>query len=179
MILDHSQTTIDLGWPDVCYDRETSYGLNTEARKEARRCAAKAKREQIPECPRCNFLRRLGERVCSNCGFEPKRQSTLEFAPGELTEATKDGSRRESRKFTHADKQAWWSQLLSLGYEKYQKLDRDEKAKKALKFAHGKYKTKFGVWARGMDNVRAEPNSRSAQLVTQRHHPVEEGPEAS
>jgi superfamily II DNA or RNA helicase len=167
LVLDHSQTTVELGWPDVCYDRETSYGLNSDARKEGRKRRAKEKVARIPECPRCNFLRLPGERVCSNCGFEPKRQSTLEFVPGELTEATKDGSRKATKKFTQADKQSWWSQLLALAYErKYDGLSPQEKAQKRLKWTNAKYKSKFGVWMRGMDNVQAPPTQEVRDWVT-------------
>jgi hypothetical protein len=158
LIIDHSTTVRDLGWPDDCYDEMTALGLNDEARKAARKRKAKKKLDLAPECPSCGYARRPGENKCPQCNFEPKRQSKIEFADGELAEVTRAGARKESRKYTRADKQSWWSQLLSIAYErKYEGLSGQELAKKRLGWANAKYKSKFGVWPRGVDNVLAEP----------------------
>lgn len=136
LILDHADNHARLGFvTDIHHDRLLS-GKEKLERNRAE------KPEALPrECPSCGTLKTRG--ACPSCGFTPVRQSEIEFEDGELVEvAPKQG------KPTMADKQRWYSELLSI---------RNQRGRSAGWLAHA-YRDKFGVWPRGMDERAATPS---------------------
>jgi DNA repair protein RadD len=84
LILDHSDTTVRLGFVTDIHHTE----LDDGSRKEKKEPTAK---EKLPkECPKCAFLRPPKVRECPACGFVPEPRSDVETAEGELYELTRD-----------------------------------------------------------------------------------------
>jgi len=87
MVLDHSDTTLRLGFvTDIFHDKLHD---GRERGKEERR-------EALPkECPQCAFLRPPRVTTCPVCGFKAEaKQSTVENLDGELREWTRaDGAK--------------------------------------------------------------------------------------
>lgn len=113
LILDHSNTTENLGFVDDCYDRMTEKGLDSGKHQSG------GKREKKPtkttmECGMCGHLRRPMVLKCPDCGFEPKRQSQVQFGTGELSEA----KRARKRKRPYEERQAWYSGLIHYAAER-------------------------------------------------------------
>jgi superfamily II DNA or RNA helicase len=127
LILDHSDTTARLGFVDEIEFLDLDDGNPKKASKKRER------EDPLPcECPMCGRLKPAGVRKCPDphCGFEPKRQSTVETADGELVQVS-----GKPAKYDTATKQNWYGQLLSLA---------DERGYKEG-WAYHKYRAKFGV----------------------------------
>lgn len=93
------------------------------------------------KCPKC-FHVHFARPSCPSCGFEYPRRSNVEHEAGELVSL--DGKSGMSLD----EKQALWSQLLCVVRERGYKEG----------WAAHKYKTKVGVWPRGLADVEAEPS---------------------
>jgi len=104
LILDHSDTTIKLGFvTDIIHD-SLDDGRHRGAQKE--------KKQALPkECPKCAFLKPPKTKVCPSCGFEAKPVSDVETEEGELHELTRDG-RVKVENLTIDEKQRWYSELI-------------------------------------------------------------------
>jgi len=104
LILDHSDTTLKLGFvTDIHHD-----ALDDGERKRA----VPEKREALPkECPKCAYLRPPKVRTCPACGFEATPVNTVESEMGELYELTREKSIRATE-WPIERKQAFWSELL-------------------------------------------------------------------
>ena len=124
--------------------------LYEEGVKELRDGKEKAKAEkshdekEAAKCPKCSALWSGRSRVCSHCGFERPLRSTVETVDGVVEELTPGSSGKE--KFTKAQKQSWYGQLMTIA---------ESKGYSPGWVAH-KYKEKFGVWPRGLED-RPEP----------------------
>jgi superfamily II DNA or RNA helicase len=141
LILDHSETTLQLGFvTDVHYD-ELDDGSPRAKEKRQRK-----KKKPLPkECTSCHGLRPAGVRKCPHCGFEPKPQS--EEDAGELEELTAESG--DKPKVDMATKQRWYSMLTHYA------------RRRGLKpgwVAHT-YRKKFKVWPRGLADVPREPDA--------------------
>lgn len=107
----------------------------------------KAKQELKPEekearkCPKCGALWVGRGRVCSSCGHERPLVSTVEQVAGEMVELAAGAK----GKATKDQKQSWYSQLRTIA--------RDRGYSEGW-VAH-KYKEKFGVWPRSLDDTYA------------------------
>jgi len=104
LILDHSDTTLKLGFvTDIHHD-----ALDDGERKRA----VPEKREALPkECPKCAYLRPPKVRTCPACGFEATPVNKVETEMGELYELTREKSIRATE-WPIEKKQAFWSELL-------------------------------------------------------------------
>ena len=82
VILDHSDNHARLGFvTSINHDKLLS------GKEAAPKPRENEKPEQVPrECPKCGVVKPRG--VCPACGFEPKRQSEIEFEAGALGEGT-------------------------------------------------------------------------------------------
>lgn len=83
LILDHSDTTLRLGFVTEIHHTELDDG-------ERKRAEPKPKERLPKECPQCSFLRPPKVRECPACGFVPSPRSDVENAEGELYELTRD-----------------------------------------------------------------------------------------
>lgn len=145
LILDHSDTTLRLGFVTDIHHNELDDGERKRATSE--------KREILPkECPKCSFLRAPKVRVCPSCGFVPNPKDKVEVQNGELHELTKDKKVKKTE-YTMEEKQAFYSELLLhadlRGYKKG--------------WAYWAYKDKFGV---APANTLSERRARSIQAQT-------------
>lgn len=147
LILDHSDTTIKLGFvTDISHDKLD------DGRHKA---GPKEKKQLLPkECPSCAFLKPPKTKVCPACGFEAKPTSGVDTEEGELHELTRDG-RVKVEKWSIEQKQKFYNELLGhahlRGYKKG--------------WAYHAYKAKFGVGPANSFNeqphilIRAETES--------------------
>lgn len=140
LILDHSDTTINLGFvTDIQRDQ-----LDDGQRKDGKKPGTKARELQKPrECPSCHVLKPAGTHICPDCGFAPERRQDVDTVDGELLQIA--GTKREADKPT---KQRFWSGLLWYV---------DHRGKSEGWASH-RYKDRFGVWPRGLQAVAKAPD---------------------
>jgi DNA repair protein RadD len=81
LILDHSDTTLKLGFVTDIHYQELDDG---KPNRSAKTSVAEEKKPR--ECPSCKALKNT--HVCPSCGFTPVRPSQLQVRPGELVEVT-------------------------------------------------------------------------------------------
>lgn len=128
VIFDHAGNTLRLGLvTDILHTR-----LNKGEKPVARKAG-----EKLPkECANCGTIQ--SARVCPVCGNERKAPSgEIETADGELVQIS-----GKAKVFTKAEKQAWWSGLLTVANERG----------RSRGWASHTYREKFGVWPKGLDD---------------------------
>lgn len=137
VILDHADNHARLGFvTDIHHGKLLSGTDKTPP-------TAREKGESTPkECPKCGVL--LKSRECFACGFVAQRVSEVEPEPGELVEV-----KARKPKAAMVDKQAFWSMAQHV----------DAERGKGGKLALALYKAKFGVWPRGLDDTRRQPDA--------------------
>lgn len=141
LILDHSDTTLNLGLvTDIHHTALRSGDLNKAARS-----ASKVKTVKLPkECPQCQFVKPAGVHKCPECGFAPAWREDIETVPGQLELLT--GKKRKPNK---AEKQAFWSGLRwYMAHE-----GRSEK------WALAKYRAWSGEWPKGLSDTVRPPDT--------------------
>lgn len=108
LILDHSDTTLKLGFAtDIHHER-----LDNGDPKKSSGSMRDERPEALPkECPSCTFLKPAKVHVCPSCGFAPQRQSQIECAPGELIELSSRGKAKKKTEATMAEKVSFYAQL--------------------------------------------------------------------
>lgn len=103
------------------------------------------------KCPQCHALWGRNALSCVVCGFvKPRKQ--IEQVEGELIELGFNG--RESRDA----KQDFYSQLIYIAKEKNYNIN----------WASNKYREKFGVWPRGLNDLSKEPSVETQRWVKSR-----------
>lgn len=149
LLLDHSGTTLRLGYPtdDLPLTLDDGKANRSGARKQDRE-----KPEPKP-CPSCKFVRPAGVHACPKCGFAPERQNDVVTADGELQRIE-----RSKKPATRDAKQHTYSQLLHIarhrGYSDGW-------------VAH-QYRAMFGVWPRSLAEVTAAPTTELLKWVKSR-----------
>jgi len=134
LILDHSGTAKRLGFPTDDLPLELDDGRANQAGKQVRKL-------KLPEpCPSCTYLKPRHIHACPMCGFAPKKRSEVESADGEL-------ELLKPKKHSTAEKQSFYSQLLAIA---------DERGRAPGWVAH-QYRAYFGVWPKGLSDIRMEP----------------------
>lgn len=128
LILDHSDTTLRLGFVTDIHHEKLDDGLLATTAKAAEKPAAKPK-----ECPACHYVRAAGVSSCPSCGHVAETVSRVETVDGELTDLT---AARKANRSDWADKISFIAQLKA-----YQR----ETGKASGWVAH-KYRAKFGCW---------------------------------
>lgn len=141
LILDHSDTTLRLGFvDDIHHD-----GLD-DGKHQVSRNAAKAKEPPLPrECKACSFLKPAGVHVCPSCGFVPERQSPIEEKAGTLVQL--NGKRKAAP--THEEKQLFYSMLVWTQREKGYKSG----------YAWAKFMARFKASPKGFADVPVAPDA--------------------
>lgn len=143
LILDHSDTTLRLGFVTDIHHDSLDGGVHQTGTEKAREKAAPLPKE----CPSCARLKPAGIHACPSCGFAPERQSPIEEKAGELVQL--NGARTKRDGATPHDKQAFYS--MAIAYR-----DRHDKGEK---YAVAKFKSRFGVWPRGLEERPVEPDA--------------------
>ena len=149
LVFDHSDTHARLGFvTDILHDK-----LDDGRERQ------KAKPREAPmprECSQCKFLRPAKMSVCPACGFKAQRQCEVEVEEGQLAEwGLVDAAKSKADR---AEKQRWFSMLLQIG---------DERGRRSGWSAH-QYREKFGVWPRGLSEVRSDPSTDVLNFVKSR-----------
>ena len=152
IILDHSNTGLDLGRPDEIFYSEFSTKESAKAAKLERQ-----KKEKKPRCcPACQAVVEPKTKVCE-CGFEFKPSSSDIFVTdGDLSELGRNG---KIAKASINVKQEWWSSLLWLAEDKG----------KSRSYALALYKSRFGVWPRGVEDKKSYPSQTVINYVKSRN----------
>jgi superfamily II DNA or RNA helicase len=147
LILDHSDSTLNLGFvTDIHHDK-----LDDGKDRKVSSGARPEKSPKLPkECTSCHRLKPAGVHKCPSCGFAPERQTDIEPAQGELGRL--GGKQIKADRDT---KQKWWSMLLG----------HSEMKGYARGWAWHKYKDKFGVEPRGLDDSAATPDSQVSNWI--------------
>ena len=148
LILDHSGTCKRLGFPTDHFEMELDDG------KPKKESDHKPKEEPLPKpCPACHFMKAAKVHKCPACGFAPDKQSDVEVREGELVLMTRSKAQEKAHQVRKGlaefgSKQSAYGQLLTI------QRGRGYKAG----WVSNKFKTIFGVWPKGMQEM-AEPVS--------------------
>lgn len=137
-VLDHAGNTLRF-WHEM-YDffENGASTLDDGKRKEKKK---PEKREKEPmKCPKCFHIHEPAP-TCPSCGFEYPCRSNVEHEAGELI-ALAGGAAA-----TREDKQSIWSQLRYVVQKRGYKEG----------WANHKFRERFGVWPRGLEDTEAPP----------------------
>jgi len=140
VILDHSDTTLNLGFVTDIHHERLSDGTERKASISKRR----ERPTPLPkECPSCHHVKPIGVHKCPACGFAPHRVQDVHTAQGELAHLGGKQLRADME-----TKRKWFAMLLWYEEEK--------------QYRHGwaanKYREKFGVWPNGMHVMPVMPD---------------------
>ena len=129
LILDHSDTTLRLGFVDQIHHDELNDGRIKETPE---------KTEPKPrECPECAYLSPAGSAKCESCGYEfPHRLANVETVGGEIIELGDRIRDRRNREQGWDEKEAFMA-----GLKRYRLLTGKREGWVAYS-----YKDRFGVW---------------------------------
>jgi len=150
LILDHSDTTLRLGFVDDIHHETLDTGRYQKG-------AGKAREKQLPlpkECPSCSLLKPAGVHKCPSCGFAPERQSKIEEQQGELI-AIK-GARRTKAEATPHSPQEVFSMLLWLQQEKGY----------SQNYAKAKFMARYDRWPDGLHRQPKAPDAAFMNWIT-------------
>ncbi|WP_323012915.1 DEAD/DEAH box helicase [Devosia sp.] len=146
LILDHSDTTLRLGFVTDIHHETLDTGRKKESSSGQRAKPVKAPKE----CPSCAYLKPAGVHACPSCGFAPEKIEEVETIEGELAQV-----KGKPKTFDKATKQRWWSGLLWYV----------DTRGKSRGWASHTYKDKFGVWPRDLFDHAIEPDGEVRNFV--------------
>lgn len=136
LILDHSTTSLRLGYPTDELPLELDDG------KPAKKSERAEKEELLPRpCPKCHFLIPPKVYPCPKCGFAMLAQNKVHTASGKLTKL------QRKYLFTPEQLQEFWSGCLGLA----------EKRKKERGWAAYLFKDITHRWPNGLENIACIP----------------------
>ena len=154
LVLDHSNTALNLGRPDEIHYEDFRSGKQAKAGEKNKK-EKEAKKPKL--CPSCKFVLLPHEHDCPSCGFKfPPPVSDVVVADGALAELGPKGKRG---KYERDDKQAWWSGFLWIAKDRGYNQG----------WAAHKYKEAFGVWPRGLDDKPRFPDAMVFNYVKSRN----------
>jgi superfamily II DNA or RNA helicase len=104
LILDHSDTTLRLGFVTDINHATLDDGEKAKAATEKKQLLPKA-------CSKCAFIKPLRTQKCPACGFVAEFMSKIETERGELSELTKDG-KQLAKSWTREQKRVFYAELL-------------------------------------------------------------------
>jgi len=129
LILDHSDTTIRLGFVTDIYYEELDDG------RKKKKVVAERKDKEPKECPKCAFLRPAKVRICPSCGFEAVPVNKVDSLTGDLYEL--DGKKKiKVKDWTISMKQQFFSELVLFAQIRGYKSG----------WAAHTYRNRLGVW---------------------------------
>ena len=128
LILDHSDTTIKLGFvTDIHHEALDSGEKRTASKYE--------KKEALPKpCPKCTYVKPPKVRDCPACGFKAEYVSKIETEEGELLEITAN-KKQNALDWTSSAKSIFYAELLGHALIKGYKSG----------WAYHAYRQRFGV----------------------------------
>lgn len=137
MIQDHSDNALVFGFPDEDVEWTLETTVKIQERKEA---SDREKQKADPfRCDKCTTMYRGPQ--CPKCGHKPEKRGTeVKMTKGELQELER---KKANRVATLMDKQKEWDACLGWAVGTRRKLGA----------AAHRYKDKFGVWPRGLQNL--------------------------
>lgn len=140
-VIDHAGAVDELGFADD----PQPWSLDGASKIQERKAAEKKEPKPI-ECHKCHRVFKPAK-TCPGCGHDMggRAAKAIEAHQAELQEI--DRKTREPKKATMADKQAWWSGFLHMARERG----------KSDKWVLAQYKSKFGVWPRGLTDTPVQP----------------------
>lgn len=152
LILDHSDTTLRLGFvTDVHHERLSNGNLSDAYEPKPK--------EALPhECPKCAFVIPSGTRVCPSCGYEQQmRKSDVVHQAGELVELNE---RRESKVADKRNRTDDW--ITKVSFISQVRCYARQRGKSDGWVAH-KYRDRYGVWPND-PQVRYAPAAKECGL---------------
>jgi superfamily II DNA or RNA helicase len=146
--LDHSGNYLRFrdDWDDVYANGVTELDKKTE--KTKKEPTEREKNES--KCPECGYLWPVHADTCPSCGHVRQRRNQVSSVAGELVELAGNVTMDKKQ-----SKQDFFSQLLYIAEEReYNSY-----------WANHKYKEKFGVWPRGLDETKTPPTLTTMNWV--------------
>jgi len=141
LILDHSGTVFELGYPTDDLPLELDMGTVREKK------AMEVKKKMPSECIKCKYMKAPSVHTCPMCGFTPERKNKVETDDGDLEFVIRSKQKRH--------KQDFYSELLHIAAER--------------NHSHGwvahAYKSAFGVWPRGLSETKKQPSEETIGYV--------------
>jgi hypothetical protein len=146
--LDHSGNYLRFrdDWDDVYANGVTELDKKTE--KTKKEPTEREKKES--KCPECGYLWPVHADTCPSCGHVRQRRNQVSSVAGELVELAGNVTMDKKQ-----SKQDFFSQLLYIA---------EERAYNSY-WANHKYKEKFGVWPRGLDETKTPPTLTTMNWV--------------
>jgi superfamily II DNA or RNA helicase len=143
LILDHSDTTLRLGFVTDIHHEHLDDGRHKKSRGGMREKPAPLPKE----CPKCTYLKPAGVHKCPECGFVPERQSAIETTDGDLVQL--NGRRKGKQEATPHSLQEFYSMLLWRQRESGYKAG----------YARAAFKERWGHWPNGFSEIPKEPDA--------------------
>ena len=146
--LDHSGNYLRFreDWDEIY--SEGVKALNSKVERAKKEPTDKTKNES--KCPECGYLWPKNSDTCPACGHVRKRRNLVESVAGELVELV------SSNKIKKDDKQIFYSELLYVA----------EQRNYNPNWASHKYREKFGVWPRGLEDTPVPPSINTMKWIT-------------
>ena len=158
LVLDHSDTGLNLGLPCTIHHEELLPGKVDKATRQAQKEAKEKLKLKPHKCKQCNHVHEATLMVCPSCGYIRKRSSDVVMREGYLTELRLDGTQKASLNADMALRQDWYSGFLYIAMEK---------GYKESWSAH-QFRNKFGVWPDGLRKVAKQPSLSVRSYVRSR-----------
>lgn len=148
LILDHSDTTLRLGFVDEIHHDQLDDGTM--------RATPKQQKESLPkECPSCAYLKPPKTPICPSCGFKPEPRSGVVCEDGELVELGA-GRKPKPGEASIGEKERFYAELRGYVRERGYKPG----------FAAQKYRAKFGTWPpNGMNPTPLQPSPATLSWI--------------
>jgi superfamily II DNA or RNA helicase len=118
LVLDHSDTGLNLGLPCTIHHEELLPGKVDKATRQAQKEAKEKLKLKPHKCKQCNHVHEATLMVCPSCGHIRKRSSDVVMREGYLTELRLDGTQKASLNADMALRQDWYSGFLFIALEK-------------------------------------------------------------
>ena len=152
IVLDHTDTAIRLGLVEHIHHTDFVDGAHAVSSGQKRE-----KPKPLPKaCPSCSYLKPPKVHECPSCGFAPEKQPDIEVADGDLVQI--GGKPKKPEVADMATKQRWYSGFLYVAESRGYKAG----------WAANKYRDRFGVWPRGLDDAPMQPAADISSWIKSR-----------
>jgi DNA repair protein RadD len=146
LILDHSGAMVKF-WGELQDFFENGCNVLDDGKPKEKK-KAETKEKEPMKCPQC-FQVHAPLPACPACGFEYPRKKVQEHVVGTLVELNQTAAAGRD------EKQQIWSELRFVARERGYNPG----------WAAHKYKDKFGVWPRGLDDAEIEPSQKTMNWI--------------